>query len=380
MLVHSVGWLMSGLALAGVGYTLFVSVLVISFKGTEAAARDHEAVTILKPLHFDEPGLFRSLASFIAQDYGAPVQILFGVQDAGDPAIAIVRKLKDAHPEADIGLVVDTELHGSNRKVSNLINMAPFAKHDILVISDSDISVAGDWLRRIVGTLSEDGVGAVSCLYAGRAQANVWSMLAAMGSSYEFLPNVVAGLSSGLAAPCFGSTIAFRRETLDEIGGFRAFANRLADDYEIGREIRARGLKVAIPAFTVDHASGESGLAELFHHEIRWNRTTHVIDPIGHTGSAVTHCLPLALIAALLTGFAAFSVYVIAAALLARLVLKWAVERKFDTYAGPALVLPLRDAMSFCVFLASFFAEEVRWRGDRFAVTPSGALSHMRSS
>jgi len=380
MVFHSVGWMISGLALIGIAYALLVAWLVGSFKGMGESSPAEAPVTILKPLHFDEPGLKRALASFLDQDYRAPVQILFGVQDAGDPAIAIIRKLKDEFPQADIGLVVDSELHGSNRKVSNLVNMAPFAKYDLLVISDSDISVRRDWLKRVVGALMGDGVGAVSCLYTGKAETTGWSVLSAMGSTYEFLPNVIAGLSSRLASPCFGSTIALRRETLDSIGGFRAFANHLADDYEIGRAVRGRGLKVAIPSFAVDHSCGERRAIDLYHHELRWNRTTHIIDPVGHTGSVITHALPLAGLAVLVNGPTEFSLALIAGALLCRLVLKWTIERKFETYAGPALALPLRDVFSFFVFLASFFGEKVRWRNDRFAVSPTGALSHVRSS
>jgi ceramide glucosyltransferase len=375
MLGHSMGWLLSGLALCGAGYALIVARLVLSFRGESHRSTTPVPVTILKPLHFDEPGLREAISSFLAQDYAAPIQLVFGVQDGADPAIRIVRALKDENPNADIELVIDTELHGTNRKVSNLINMSRLAKHDVIVASDSDISVRRDWLSRIVNALSGEGVGAVSCLYAGKPTAGVWSMLSAMGSSYEFLPNVIAGISFGLATPCFGSTIALRRSMLDEIGGFRAFANRLADDYEVGRAVRAKGLKVAIPAFTVDHGSAERDWTELYRHEVRWNRTTRVIDPIGHTGSLITHAIPLALFGAMVNEFSLMSAAVLGTTFASRLILKWCIEHKFATYAGPAWALPVRDALSFCVVVASFFGEDVHWRGSRFAVSPNGALS-----
>lgn len=375
MLFHWVGWLLSGLALCGAGYALVVSRLVIHFGGPHGATAAAEPVTILKPLHFDEPGLAAALSSFLKQDYAALVQFVFGVQDRADPAIRIVRALQKEYPHVDIELVVDTDLHGSNRKVSNLINMSRLAKHEIIVLSDSDISVKPDWLSNIVGTLAADGVGAVSCLYAGKPNAGFWSTLSAMGSSYEFLPNVIAGASFGLAAPCFGSTIALRRTTLDEIGGFHAFANQLADDYEIGRAVRARGLRVAIPAFTVDHGSAERDWTELYRHEVRWNRTTRVIDPLGHTGSFITQALPIALLGTLVNEFSLASMGILATTFASRLVLKWCIERKFATYAGPDWALPVRDALSFCVFIASMFGEDVHWRGSRFVVSPSGVLS-----
>jgi ceramide glucosyltransferase len=375
MLIHSVNWLLSGLALAGAGYALIVARLVWTYRAQSTPHAPHRAVTILKPLHFDEPGLSKALGTFLLQDYSAPVQVVFGVQDYADPAIETVRDLQRKFPQADIELVIDTALHGSNRKVSNLINMSARAKHDILIVSDSDISVRTDWLKRVSDELSADGVGAVSCLYAGRPAGNFWSTLSAMGSSYEFLPNVIAALSFGLDEPCFGSTIAIRRDTLEAVGGFQAFANHLADDYEMGRAVRAKGLKVAISDFTVDHTSAECDMAALYRHEVRWNRTTRVINRAGHTGSFITHAVPLGLFAAAVGDFSAVSLGILGTTVASRLVLKWCIERKFATYAGPFWALPVRDVLSFFVFAASFFGEDVHWRGMRFAVSPSGALS-----
>jgi ceramide glucosyltransferase len=368
------GWCLTGFALCSAGYAFIVSWFVIRFGPAPGRATDAEPVTILKPLHFDEPDLSRTLATFLAQDYAAPVQIVFGVQDSSDPAIAIVRGLQADHPNADIELVIDSRLHGSNRKVSNLINMARAAKYDVIVVSDSDISVARNWLSRVTAALVEPGVGAVSCLYAGKVNGSMWSALAAMGTSYEFLPNVIAGLSFGLAAPCFGSTIALRRPTLEAIGGFHALANQLADDYELGRAVRSRGLRVAIPGFAVEHAGAEKNWTELYRHEVRWNRTTYAIDPVGHTLSFITHAVPLALLGAALSRFALPADAVLAFALVSRVCLKWCVDQKFSIFAGPVWALPLRDLLSFLIFLASFFGEDVHWRGSRFAVTQGGQL------
>ena len=375
ILLHAVGWLLTGLALCSAGYALAVSRLVDRF-GKHAAAlpASHAPVTLLKPLHFDEPGLEENLASFVTQDYAAPVQLIFGVQDAKDPAIETVQRLKERFPGADIELVIDTELHGTNRKVSNLVNMARCMKHDIVVLSDSDIGVSKDWLSKVVSALEAPGVGAVTCLYAGKPEGNGWSVISAMGATYEFLPNVIAGVSWGLAQPCLGSTIALKREILEKIGGLRAFADHLADDYEIGRAVRNLGLSIALPPFVVNHASPETRWSTYYRHELRWNRTTRVINWMGHTGSVITHAVPLGVLGLVLSGFTPTSAMILGAALSSRLWLKWRVERKFGTYAGPALALPARDIISFAVYLASFFAEDVHWRGTRFQVSPTGAL------
>ncbi len=376
MLVHAVGWLLTGLALCSAGYALAASRLVDRF-GTDDAA-SHPAsfapVTLLKPLHFDEPELEGNLASFLTQNYPAAVQIIFGVQDANDPAIRTVRRLKARFPDADIELVVDSALHGMNRKVSNLVNMARRAKHDIIVISDSDIGVSSDWLSKVVRALDAPGVGAVTCLYAGKPQGNGWSVISAMGATYEFLPNVIAGVSWGLAQPCLGSTIALKRDVLEKIGGFSAFVDHLADDYEIGRAVRGLGLSISLPPFVVHHTSPETRWSTYYRHELRWNRTTRVINWMGHTGSIITHAVPLGLFGLILSDFTPESAAILLVALSSRLWLKRRVERKFGTYAGSAFVLPARDMISFAVYLASFFGEDVHWRGTRFQVSATGAL------
>jgi ceramide glucosyltransferase len=198
-----------------------------------------------------------------------------------------------------------------------------------------------------------------------------------MGTSYEFLPNAVLGTSLGLAAPCFGSTIALRRETLDEVGGFDAFADQLADDYEMGRAVRARGYTLAIPAIGVGHTAAENTVADLFRHELRWTRTIRLVNPVGHLGSFVTHGFAFALMATVLLDFNTVSLLILAATLGARLMLKSRIDGAFGTYAGPIWLMPMRDLLSFIVFVASLFGETVHWRGSHFAVEPSGAMSQV---
>ena len=241
-----IGWVLASIAMVGTGYALLSAVLVGRFmQEAPGAAAASPAVTILKPLHQGEPDLLQNLETFFAQDYAGPVQILFGVHDEADPAIEIVRALQAKYPHSDTAIVADTALYGANAKISNLINMLPAARHDTLVLSDSDIAVGPKWLTQVTAALARPGVGIVTCLYTGEPAKDghrLWSSLAAMGTSYTFLPNAVLGTSLGLAAPCFGSTIALKRETLDEVGGFAAFADQLADDYEMGRAVRGTGL------------------------------------------------------------------------------------------------------------------------------------------
>lgn len=377
LLVHTIGWVIVGLSLAGTGYTLLCAGVVGRFSAARSPSTPSlPPVTLLKPLHFDQPGLEDDLATFLSQDYPAPIQIIFGVQSESDPAIPVVRHLIARHPGIDIRLVVDGRRYGSNAKVCNLINMAEHAAHDTLVLSDSDIAVPADYLRRVVGALMQPGVGAVTCPYTGRAGTSAWSTLAAMGTSYDFLPNLVFGSWWGVAKACLGSTIALDRATLARIGGFEAFSNYLADDYEIGRAIRQRGLRVQVLPLAVTHRCNEETLAALFSHELRWSRTVRVLRPLEHAGTVVTHPFALALAALTITGGVPAGV-ALALAVFARIILKLCVEKAFGPASGPFWLLPLRDLLSFAVFFASFFGQKVAWRGSRFEVEASGAMSQL---
>ncbi|HEY5083808.1 MAG TPA: bacteriohopanetetrol glucosamine biosynthesis glycosyltransferase HpnI, partial [Rhizomicrobium sp.] len=338
------------------------------------------AVTILKPLHQGEPDLECNLETFFTQQYDGAVQIVFGVHDQADPAVAVVQALQAKYPHCDTAIVADTALYGVNAKVSNLINMLPAARHDTLVLSDSDIAVGPKWLAQVTAALARPGVGIVTCLYTGEPAKDghrLWSSLAAMGTSYTFLPNAVLGTSLGLASPCFGSTIALSREMLDEVGGFAAFADHLADDYEMGRAVRSKGYTMAIPAMGVGHTAAEDSAADLLDHELRWTRTIRTVNPAGHAGSFITHGFAFALMSAVLLDFNTVSLAVVMATLGARLMLKARIDGLFGTYAGPYWLVPLRDLLSFAVFVASLFGETVHWRGAHFAVEPSGAMSQV---
>jgi ceramide glucosyltransferase len=376
-----IGWILAAIAVGGAGYTLLAAILVGRFMRSQHSTTGHSPdVTILKPLHQGEPDLSRNLETFFAQRYEGQVQIVFGVHDQSDPAVAVVRALQAKYPHFDTAIVADAALYGANAKVSNLINMLPSARHDTLVLSDSDIAVTPDWLTRVTEALARPGVGIVTCLYTGEPAYDghrLWSALAAMGTSYTFLPNAVLGTSLGLAAPCFGSTIALRRDTLNEVGGFTAFADHLADDYEMGRAVRARGYTLAIPAMGVGHTAAEDSARDLLRHELRWTRTIRLVNPGGYLGSFVTHGFAFGLMAAAFLNFSIISLAILALTLAARSFLKYRIDGVFGTYAGPYGLLPLRDLLSFMVFVVSLFGETVHWRGTHFAVEPSGAMSQV---
>jgi ceramide glucosyltransferase len=220
-------------------------------------------------------------------------------------------------------------------------------------------------------------VGAVSCLYVGDDGGGLWSHLSAMAIDYQFLPNAIVGKALGMAEPCFGSTIAITTRVLGEIGGFLAFANDLADDYEIGQAVRAKGYHVAIPPIVVAHACAESSARQLFDHELRWARTIRQIDGWGHAGSVVTHAIPLGLIGGALLGFPTWAIGMIATLFGLRLLLKMRIDAVTGAGAGWWWIIPARDVLSFVIFLASFAVNTVDWQGRRFRVGPDGGLTHL---
>jgi ceramide glucosyltransferase len=368
------GWLVVGAAVAGVacgvtGALLGRRMLQTQQKGLGKAT----AVTVLRPVSGAQPGLEQALASSLEQDYAGAVQLICGLQDPADPARQVVERLKAHFPDRDIA-VTTGRTQGANRKVRNLINMAAAAKYDLLVLADADIVVRRSWLAALASSLAEESVGAASCFYAGEG-GSFWSRLTAMGINYQFLPNALFGMASGLAYPCMGSTIALRRQTLAEIGGFEAFRDSLADDYEIGRAVRGKGLRLVYPPLIVRHLCDEPSFAALWQHELRWARTIRTADPLGHFGSLITHALPLALIGAALLGFSPPALIFLATVLAARLFLKRRIDHIAGTRAGPAWLLPLRDVLSFAVFLASLFGGAVEWKGERLRIGKHGAIS-----
>ncbi len=331
-------------------------------------------VSLLKPLCGAERGLPTALESFCTQGYAGELQIVFGVQSASDPAIAIVETLRARHPHLDITLVVCAATHGTNRKIANLINMSDKIRHPVVVLADSDIVAPGDHLAQCVAALGAPGVGLVTCLYRGEAHANFWSRLAAGAIDWHFTPSVLVGLATGLAHPCFGSTIALRRETLEAIGGFSAFADQLADDYAMGAAVRGLGLTIALPPLVVGHLCQETSLAELWGHELRWARTIRLVDPVGFFGSGVTHTVPLALLGLAFSGFDAAAFALLAFALATRVWLQRNMMHYLHAGSRDFALLLVRDLLSFVLFLASFFALRVKWRNFDYRVAPGGTL------
>ncbi len=326
-------------------------------------------ISIFKPLKGTDPEMYDSLRSHCVQDY-PEYEIIFGVSEADDPALDFVKRLKREFPEHAIRMMVCEQKLGANIKVSNLAQMAREAKYDILVVSDSDIRVPSDYLRRVVAPLSDSNVGLVTCLYRGVASGTLGSRLESLGISTDFIPGVLAaraiegGIRFGL-----GSTLAFRRQELQAVGGFESFADYLADDYELGKRIAAVGKEVKISDVVVETFLPRYKMREFLHHQLRWARTVRDARPWGYVGLGLTFGLPWALLAVAAALGASWTWVLLIAVLTMRLgvtfVVGWRVLRDRQAITMIPL-LPVRDIVALLVWLVSFAWHTVVWRGDRF--------------
>lgn len=363
-------WLPLLLASAATGYTVLAVVAVRAFaRAPLPPAVPPEPVALLKPLHGLEPRLAENLAGFLDQDWPARLAMVAGANRADDPALGVARGLAGPVTIRD-----HAPRLGANGKVANLANLLPAADAALLILSDSDMAVPRDYVARVAAALAQPGTGAVTCAYRGRGDAGGWSRFAAAGISYGFAPAVVASWALGVDQACMGSTIALRRATLEAIGGFERFADVLADDHAIGAAVRALGLAVRpVPRMVLAHGCTEASLAAVWRHELRWATTVRGVNLPGHLGSLMTHPLALALLAVPASPRAGL------AAVLAALAARWWLAATIDRWVGepgaPAWWLPARDLVSFAVFVASFFARRVDWRGASLRMEPHGRVT-----
>ncbi len=339
------------------------------------------AVSILKPLKGTDPEMYESFRSHCLQEY-QEYEIIFGISDPADPAAELVERLKLEFPHCAIRLLVCAENLGSNTKVSNLAQMLRQAKHENILVNDSDIRVPPDYLRRIMAPLADPQVGLVTCLYRGIASPTLGSRLEALGISTDFAAGVLAarqlegGIRFGL-----GSTLAFRRRDLEAIGGFEALADYLADDYEIGRRIAERGLTVELSDVVVETFLPAYTLRQFVDHQLRWGRTVRDSRRLGYFGLVVTFGFPWAVLAVVGSHGAPWSWALLAAVLAVRvavvLVVGWSVLRDRQVLRFSAW-LPLRDFVALFVWFASLVGRKVVWRGDSF-ILKRGKLARIGS-
>jgi ceramide glucosyltransferase len=366
-------WCGTALAAAAMAYSVIACIAAsLRIRSPRFTPRDLPGVTILKPLCGAEPETYACLRSFCVQAY-PKFQIVFGVCDSADPVLDVVARLRGEFPQLDMRVVVDRRQHGSNRKISNLINMMPLACHEYLILSDSDVRVEHDYLARLVSPLLDHDVGTVTCAYWGRPRQGGWPLLGSLFINEWFMPSVRVAAMVGSRAFAFGATIAIRRQVLDRIGGFASIADQLADDYRLGELTRRCGLRTVLSEVVVETTVAERSFRELAGHELRWLRTIRALRPMAFCFLFVTFGLPVAALGALLAGGAAPAVAMLGITVLARLLLHFSMSSA-GSGALQLLAVPVRDTLSLGLWMWSFLNREVQWRDDRYLVTRDGSV------
>ena len=384
-LAHAVEIATTILAVAGMGY--FIAALIAARIFLAARSKPLPAfappVSILKSLKGLDPGMIEAFRSHCRQSYHGEYELLFGVSSIEDPAVAAVHQLQSEFPNCALSLVVCPERLGTNGKVSTLLQLARHARHDFLLINDSDITVGPRYLERVMAcfalnrpaNVEKPGppqVGLVTALYRGRAHGGVASVFEALGIATDFEAGVLlskwieGGLHYGL-----GSTLAVRREALEKAGGLEALVDRLADDYEMGVRIWRAGFRVELSPEVVETSIPAYGWRGFRDHQLRWLRTVRDARPWGYAGLIFTHGLGWALLNVVASGASPLSLWLLGLSFFLRLALAMTVGAAVlaDRQVLANLwLLPIRDLVAMGLWAAGLAGDTIVWRGERFRV------------
>jgi ceramide glucosyltransferase len=374
------------LTVAGMGYFLaaMVAARVYLHERRRTMAAFAPGVSVLKSLKGLDPGMMDAFRSQCRQRYAGEFELLFGVSSLNDPAVEAVEKLRAEFPALAIRLVACPRRLGTNGKVSTLVQLAAHARHDFLLINDSDITVSERYLERVMNCFAPKGdagdkvrVGMVTALYRGRAlgtilQGGLWSRVEALGIATDFMPGVLlskmleGGLHYGL-----GSTLAVSREALERSGGLLALVDYLADDYELGTRIASAGYRVELCAEVVETGVPAYDWDGFTDHQLRWARTVRDSRPGGYAGLIFTHGLGWALVNLLTSGVSPLSLWLLGLSFFMRLTQAMTVGTEVlsdHQVLANLWLLPLRDVVAMAVWAAGLTGNTIVWRGERFTL------------
>lgn len=365
------------LATIALGHLILAHIALFIFRRHHTTDRvDLPPVTILVPACGLVRELRRNLQSLLMQDY-PQFQLIVGFRDKFDPAVKVARSVMADHPTKDHALVIHPRVWGDNYKCGNLGNMMEEAKHDWIVVIDSDMRVKPDYLRKVMGSFDNDKVGAVTCLYNARAGHGWASHLGSLYINDWFLPSVLVQKTLGKIRYCLGATMAFHRETLEEIGGFKDLSNYIADDYILGNRISSKGYEVCLAPCIVENIVDEHSFNDIFFHELRWARTIRSCQPIGYFFSMLSHN-PIALtlpfffaVGRTPMGWAALT-----SAVVLRVGLHEAVCRVSNKCNARGLVLiPFRDSMNWIIWACGLFGYSMKWKDQNLMLQSNQQVS-----
>lgn len=373
LLTTGVHWLVLALACGPLVYYLLSMACAWDFFSQpaelEAGPPYTPPISVLKPVRGLDREAYENFASFCRQDY-PEYEVLFAASDADDPVIPVIERVIREHPERRLRVLVGAPHLGMNNKVNKLCRLAQEARYDLLAISDSDVRVEPDYLRQVAAPFRHPQVGAVTALFRAEVKGGILSRLDALGAAEDFSGTLIARRFAGMKFT-LGTTMATTRQRLAEIGGFEALVDYHADDYELGKRIAARGYRIELLREAMWMVFPQRPLGEFLGHELRWMIGMRNIRPLGHLGMLFTHGLPWALAAAAFAPSGWLAGLFLAAYLALRLAMAWTIGvwGLKDPVARRSLwLLPLRDALTFLVWLASFASNRIQWRGLEFKV------------
>ena len=386
MMAHSAMWrdAVLLLALAPLVYYALATLAALRFFGRERARKFPNytpPVSVLKPVLGVDFGSYENFASFCRQEY-PDYEILFAVNDDGDPAVPMIRRIIAEFPERKIRLLLGAERFGANRKVNKLARLAREAQNEVLVLTDGDVRLGPHYLREVVAPLADRKTGAVTSFYRGIAENNVGAEIEAVGASSDFFAGVLmAGWTEGITF-ALGASIATTKEWLGKMGGFEAIADALADDYELGHRIAKAGGEVVLSREAVWTVYPAQTLRSFWDHQVLWARTVRLCRPLSYVGLLFTQGLPWVLLAALV----APAKWIAGVYLLAYLILRFAMAWTVGIWGVGDEVLrrkiwlvPLRDGIHFIIWLASFGSNHIRWGNVEYVIR-HGRMVHLAGS
>lgn len=371
------------LCLTGISYYTYAIYAAVKFlsKDTDIDLRFHPPVSILKPICGFDDQTYANLASFCRQDY-PQYQIIFGVQDLHDSSMEVVKQIIQDFPEVDIQLIVNDRTLGTNRKVNNLASAFARASYEVLLLADSDVRVGSDYLQQVVQPLKRSEVGVITCLYRSLTQGWV-TTLEALSTSTEFHPGVLVSNQLEGTKFAMGQTIVIRRSVLEEIGGFKAIANYLADDFQLGHLPAQAGHQVVLSSYVVDHVlPSRDTMVNALQRQIRWLVGIRVSRPWGYAGLIFTYGTLGSTVLLFMTGGTFLSWILWSLTLIIRVTMAWIVGVRClnDPVAKAWFWLsPLRDVLSFALWGYGFMGNTFRWRSQLFRLTKKGELVALTS-
>jgi ceramide glucosyltransferase len=374
MLLHTFYWIVLVFALAPLAYYLLSLYCVVAYFRELRKMQPKIPVftppaSILKPVRGVDHQAYENFASYCRLDY-PEYEIIFAVADADDPAVPVIEKLQADFPRRSIRLVKNVARLGTNSKVNSLCRLVQEAKYDLLVMSDSDVRVEPGYLKEAAAPFADSAVGAVTAFCQCLSGGSIVADLDALGMCLDSVPSaLVARKLEGKMQFAFGWTMATTKKHLSEIGGWEAMANYHSDDFELGNRIAHHGYRVELMSQPVLMVFPQETAGQYFRHELRWSIGLKNVRPAGYRGLLFTHGLPWALVAAAVAigaGWPALAAAYLLVYIAFRFGLAWTTGvwglRDAETRKRLWLV-PLRDAISFIVWLGGFFSDTITWRG-----------------